>query len=102
VTSPEPTLFYRAASELVCETVATMVVDVDGSLYQSSDVQGAMTHMVQNIMGYATGDPHYAEALSILNDNYNESVADGRSATDSLRNTFALACQSPTSVSFGI
>ena len=102
VTSPEPTLFYRAASELVCETVATMVVDVDGARYQSSDVQGAMTDMVQNIMGYATGDPHYAEALSILNDNYNESLADGRSATDSLRNTFALACQSPTSVSFGI
>ncbi len=102
VTSPEPTLFYRAASELVCETVATMVVDVDGALYQSADSQAAMADMVQNIMGYATGDPHYAQALAILNDNYNESVADGRSATDSLRNTFALACQSPTSVSFGI
>jgi hypothetical protein len=53
-------------------------------------------------MGYATGDPHYAEALTILRENYDESIADGRSATDSLRNTFALACQSPTSVSFGI
>jgi hypothetical protein len=102
VTSPEPTLFYRAASELVCETVATQVVDVTGSRYQSADLEGAMADMVQNVMGYATGDPHYAEALAILHDNYNESVADGRSATDSLRNTFALACQSPTSVSFGI
>jgi hypothetical protein len=102
VTSPEPTLFYRAASELVCETVAASVVDQTGSKYQSADLEGALADMVQNVMGYATGDPHYAEALQILHDNYNASLADNRSATDSLRNTFALACQSPTSLSFGI
>ena len=58
VTPSEPTLFYRAASEMVCENVAARVVDTDGSRYNSGDPDGAIADMVATIMGYAGGDPH--------------------------------------------
>lgn len=103
VTPPDPTLFYRAASEMVCESVAALVVDADGSRYSSSDVPGALADMVQTVMGYTSGDPHYAEALQILGAHYDEAAAvDNVSASDALRSTFSLACQSPTSLSFGL
>jgi hypothetical protein len=101
VASPEPTLFYRAASEMVCETVAGQVVDVMGAPFQSSQLDAALDGMVQNVIGYASGDPHYAQALQILHAHYQEALG-GHSPTDALKSTFSLACQSPTSVSFGI
>jgi hypothetical protein len=52
-------------------------------------------------MGYASGDSHYAGALQILKAHYQEALS-GHSATDALRSTFSLACQSPTSLSFGL
>jgi hypothetical protein len=97
----DPTLFYRAASELICETVAVRSVDVDGAPYTSSNVAASIAGMVQTIVGYSTGDPKYASAVQILTDHYNEVAADN-SATAAMQSTFSLACQSPTSVSFGL
>jgi hypothetical protein len=101
VTSPDPTLFYRAGSEMVCETVAAAVVDGSNPVYTSSNLDQAMDGMVQQIMGYASGDPHYAQALQILKSHYQEALT-GHAATDALRSTFSLACESPTSLSFGL
>ena len=81
--------------------MAALVVDVDGSRYSSSDVPTALADMVETVMGYATGDPHYDQALQILNAHYEEAAAVA-DAADALRSTFSLACQSPTSVSFGL
>jgi hypothetical protein len=101
VVSPDPTLFYRAGSEMICETVAAQVVDGNAAVYSSTKLDEAMDGMVQNIMGYASGDSHYAGALQILKAHYQEALS-GHSATDALRSTFSLACQSPTSLSFGL
>lgn len=101
VASVEPTLFYRAASELICETVAAQVVDVDGAPFSSNNLDASLDLMVQTIIGYTAGDPLYPEALQILKDHYAEAL-EGRNATQALQSTFALACQSPTSVSFGL
>ena len=102
VGAADPTLFYRAASELICETVALQVVDVDGeTMFRSSDLAASLDRMVQTIIGYAPGDPLYAGALEILNAHYQEAL-DGHNATQALQSTFSLACQSPTSVSFGL
>jgi hypothetical protein len=97
----DPTLFYRAASELICETVAARVVDVDGAPYTSANLAGSLDAMVQNIIGYTVGDTKYASAVQILNDHYNEALASAN-ATAALQSTFSLACQSPTSLSFGL
>jgi hypothetical protein len=101
VGAAEPTLFYRAASELICETVAQQVVDVDGAPFSSSDLDASLDRLVQSIIGYASGDPLYAGALDILRSHYNEAL-DGNNATQALQSTFSLACQAPTSVSFGL
>jgi hypothetical protein len=101
VASAEPTLFYQAASELMCESLAPQVVDVTNSPFVSSNVDASLDFMVQMMMGYTTGDPHYAPALAILRDHYDQALS-GRTATQAMQSTFALACQSPTSLSFGL
>jgi len=109
VTPSDPTLFYRAASEMLCENVAGKVVDVSGSMYQSSSYAAAISDMVSRIVGYSASDPHYAMAVQILTEHYNNALASTQNsgssaskATNALRSTFALACQSPTSLSFGL
>ena len=104
VTPSDPTLFYSAATEGLCENIAVQVVDATaGTVYTSTDSANAMADMVQKIMGYPPGDPHYASALQILKDDYAASLAiKGTTATNALRSTFALACEAPTTLSFGL
>lgn len=103
VTASEPTLFYSAAAEALCENIAALVVDASAnSVYSSSNASAAMADMVQRVMGYPPSDPHYAPALQILQDDYNQNVAARNSATNSLRSTFALACESPTALGLGL
>ena len=105
VTPPDPNLFYRAASELVCEAIAAKVVDGPAAtnIYTSATGSAAaMTDMVGKVMGLPPSDPHYAGALKALQDHYNGAVAARSTTTASLRSTFAAACQSPTSLALGI
>jgi hypothetical protein len=109
VTPADPTLFYRAASEMLCENVAAKVVDVTGAMYQSASYQTAIADMVSRIVGYPPADAHYAMAVQILTDHYNAALTSTQNsgsttakATNALRSTFAAACQSPTSLSFGL
>jgi len=103
VTSPDPNLFYRAASELVCEAIAAKVVDAKvGTVYASTTFAAAIPDMVQKVMAVPPTDPHYAAALKALTDHYEAALATGATATSSLRSTFSAACQSPTSAALGI
>ena len=103
VTAPDPNLFYRASSELVCEAIAAKVVDASsGSIYASSGYASAITDMVQKIMGMPPSDPHYPPMVAALTNHYNAAIAAKATATSALRSTFSAACQSPTSLSFGI
>jgi len=104
VTPADPTLFFRAASEMLCEDIAVQVVDAQSNtVYSSSDLTNGIADMVQRIMGYPPSDARYADAVKILTDHYNAAKATmGGSATKAMQSTFAAACQSPTSVSFGL
>jgi hypothetical protein len=113
VTPSDPTLFYRSASELLCSNIAAQVVDptAGGGVYFMSDVPGAISNMVENLMGYPPGHPAYAEAKQILQEHYDgarmtRSGTGGggatTSATNALRSTFILACESPTAVGIGL
>jgi hypothetical protein len=103
VTPPDPNLFYRAASELVCEAVAAKVVDAtSGTIYTSANYATAIPDMAQKVMALPPSDPHYAAAVQALMDHYTAAIAAKATATSALRSTFAAACQSPTSLSLGI
>jgi len=113
VTPSDPTLFYRSASELLCSNIAAQVVDptAGGGVYSMSDVPGAIGNMVENLMGYPPGHPAHAEAIQILQEHYDgarmtRSGTGGggatTSATNALRSTFILACESPTAVGIGL
>ena len=104
VTPSIPTLFYAAGTELLCENVAAKVV---GTVYQTSDVEGAIASMVSDIMGYTTnetlsdGSSPYDAAVDILQAHYDEALLES-DETSALASTFSLACQAPTSLGLGI
>jgi hypothetical protein len=104
VTPSDPNLFFRAAVEELCENLAPLVVDATANtVYSSANAATAIPDMVQKIMGYTPNDPHYAQALQILQAHSTSvSQAQGGTATVALRSTFVLACESPTSVSIGL
>jgi hypothetical protein len=103
VTPSDPNLFYRAATELVCEGVAAAVVDATtATVYSSSSYQSAITDMVVKVMGVPASDPRYAGSLQALQAHYAAAVAAKATATSALRSTFAAACQSPPSLALGI
>jgi len=104
VTPSGPDLFYRAASEMLCENIANQVVDATtGSVYSSSDYTTAIKSIVENVMGINPGDTSvHDQAVSILTSHYTTVLAAKNTATTSLRSTFALACESPTSLGIGL
>jgi hypothetical protein len=104
IMAADPTLFYSAATELLCENIAALAIDATtGTVWTSANPAATIADIVQRIMGYPPTDPAYAGAVQILQDNYNQHMAVARTtATNAMRSTFALACESPTSVSFGL
>ncbi len=104
VTPPNPNLFYRAASELVCEAVAAVVVDTTGSVYQSATgVPATIDDMVTRVMGVPVTDPNHAPAVAALQAHFAAATTTAKATpTSALRSTFSAACQSPTTLSFGI
>jgi hypothetical protein len=114
VTPAYPDLFYRAASEELCENVAKLVVDVSGSPYTSSSSSctngdGLLTKFVEQVMGLNPSDSAHDQALSILETHCaaaakvkTTGTSGGSAQTNSVRSTFVLACESPTSLGIGL
>jgi len=104
VTTPDPSLFYRAASELVCEGVAKKVVDAaTNSVYSSQNAATAIESMVTTLMGVPASDPNHAASVTALTEHFAAAMTSGKAnATNALRSTFSAACQSPTVLSLGI
>ena len=123
MTPAYPNLFYRAATEELCENVAKLVVDVTGGPYTSSstscaDGDGLMTKFVEQVMGLNPSDSLHSGALMILENHcaaaakvkttttgggFNGGGTASTSAqTNSVRSTFVLACESPSSLGIGL
>jgi hypothetical protein len=105
ITASDPTLFYRAASEMICENIALQAVDAatGDSPYKAASFAAAIDDMAARMMGYTGADPKHAQAVQILTSHYQAVLAVNKNtATTALRSTFALACESPTSLSFGL
>jgi hypothetical protein len=111
VTPSDPTLFYRSATEMLCENIANQVVDAtSGSVYLSTDVAGAIKGMVETVMGYPPSHPMHDQVVQILTD-HDTAVAAATTtgnrsaaskATTALRSAFVLACESPAALGIGL
>jgi len=121
VTPAYPDLFYRAATEELCENVAKLVVDATGGPYTSSSTScangdGLLTKFVEQVMGLNPSDKLHDDAVSILETHCAAAAkvkttttgggfGGGTSTsaqTNSVRSTFVLACESPSSLGIGL
>ncbi len=103
----EPSLFFRAGVENLCESVATRIIDpAPGTGFMrwtSSDPDSAITDFVSLIMGLTTSDPRTARARALLASHFRDAAStNGIAASDALRSTFVVACLSPGLVSIGL
>jgi mono/diheme cytochrome c family protein len=103
VTPTDPNIFYRGASELLCESIATSVVDsTTNPVFSSGNLDAALELMVSKVMGLPPADPKRAAALNILRAHNTAALTAGATKTNALRSTFSAACQSPSSLAIGI
>ena len=122
VTPAYPDLFYRAATEELCENVAKLVVDATGGPYTSSSTScangdGLLTKFVEQVMGLNPSDTLHDGAVNILETHcaaaakvkttttgggFGGGTTSTSAQTNSVRSTFVLACESPSSLGIGL
>jgi hypothetical protein len=106
----EPTLFFRAGAENLCEAIAAEVVDpAAGSspagavAWSSTQPDAAIADFVGIVMAITPSDPRSAPARTLLKSHFASATQQpGINATDALRSTFVVACLAPSSVSIGL
>jgi hypothetical protein len=106
----QPTLFFRAGTENICETLAAETIDVNSGamitgtkIWSSSDPTSAIDDFVGIVMGLVPSDPRYAQAQTILTDHFNQAKSQsGITPTAALQSTFVAACLAPSAVSIGM
>lgn len=103
----EPSLFFRAGVENLCESVATQVIDpapgTGFARWTSDDPDSAISDFTSLVMGLTASDPRAEPARALLASHFqNATSMNGIGASDALRSTFVVACLSPSVVSIGL
>jgi hypothetical protein len=105
----EPTLFFRAGLENICEGVASQVVDAAPSApagakqWSSGQVDAALDDFVTIVMALSASDSRAPGARGILQSHFTSALAQpGTTPTDALRSTFVVACLAPSAISIGL
>ena len=105
----QPTLFYRAGLENICESVAAQTIDVTAANQQpnvkqwsSGDPNAAIADFVSIIMALVPSDPRSGPATALLKGHFSQAEAGGATPSDALKSTFVAACLAPSSVSIGL
>jgi hypothetical protein len=105
----QPTLFYRAAVENICEAVAAMVIDVPSAKqvrnvkqWSSAQPDAAIADFVGTVMALAPSDARSAKATALLHAHFTAAVQSSATASDALKSTFVAACLAPSAVSVGL
>jgi len=105
----QPTLFYRAGLENICEAVAAQTIDVAAAkqlpnvkLWSSKAADDAIADFVHLVMALPPGDSRSAQATSLLEAHYTKATQSGATASNALKSTFVVACLAPSSVSIGL
>jgi hypothetical protein len=105
----QPTLFYRAGLENICEGVAAQVIDVAAAsqtagitYWSSASPDAAIADFVGTIMALVPSDPRSGPATDILKAHFTAAMQQGASASNALKSTFVAACLAPSAVSIGL
>jgi hypothetical protein len=98
----QPTLFYRAGVENICEVVASQVIDGGTNKWTSTQPDAAIADFVSTMLGFTTSDPRAAQATTLLKSHFTQAVASGQSASNALKSTFIVSCLSPSFVGIGM
>jgi hypothetical protein len=106
----QPTLFFRAGTENLCESLAAQVVDAPaGSApagakqWSSAQPDAAVADFVHEVMGLAPSDPRAGPSQDALKAHFVSAMKQaGTTATQALQSTFVAACLSPSVVSMGL
>jgi hypothetical protein len=105
----QPTLFYRAGLENICEAVAAQTIDVAAAKqaanvkqWSSKTPDDAISDFVGLVMALTPGDSRTAQATELLKAHYTKATQSGASASNALKSTFVVACLAPSSVSIGL
>ncbi len=102
-----PTLFYRAALENMCEGIAAQVIDVAApapgvKAWSGAQPDAAIAELVGLVMALTPGDPRTPAVTAVLREHFDAAIAAGASPSDALKSTFTAACMSPTAASIGM
>ena len=105
----EPTLFFRAGIENICESLAAEVVDpVSGAPstakhWSSADPDAAIDAFVHEVMALPSSDPRAEPAAALLKAHFASALEQpGITRADALRSTFVVACSAPSTISIGL
>ena len=104
----QPTLFFRAGTENICEAVAALVVDPASpqpgqTQWSSAQPDAAVADFVATIMAVTPSDTRSAPLQSLLKSHFTAAMQQaGITATEALRSTFVVACLSPSATSIGL
>jgi hypothetical protein len=106
----DPNMFFTAATDNLCATLAAQLIDVTGTgavtRWSSTDPPKAIADFVSLVIGVPPADPRSADLTAVLNEHYTQALAMQTStrgaATTALRSTFILACSSPLGISTGL
>ena len=104
----DPTLFFRAGMENICEVVAAQVIDVASPpagvrQWSSTQPDAAIADFVNVVMAITPSDPRSAELQGLLKDHFTSALQmSGITATQALRSTFVAACLAPSAVTVGL
>jgi len=105
----QPTLFYRAGLENICESVAAQTIDVtvadqlpNVKQWSSGDPDTAIADFVSLIMALAPSDARSGPATDLLKAHFSQALAAGATPANALKSTFVAACLAPSSVSIGL
>lgn len=105
----QPTLFYRAGMENICEAIAKLVIDAPANAalpnvhtWTSTDPDSAIAEFVSLVMGLGSKDPRATPAKQILTSHFTAAKSGGATASNALKSAFVTACLAPSATSIGM
>ncbi len=105
----QPTLFYRAGMENICEAVAAQTIDVatakplaNVKQWSSKAPDAAIADFVSIVMALPPSDARAQPATDLLEAHLKKATQSGATASNTLKSTFVVACLAPSAISIGL
>jgi hypothetical protein len=106
----DPTLFFRAGTENICEGISAQVIDAPAGSqpagvkqWSSTQPDAAIADFVGIVMALTPSDARSAPAQALLKQHFmSASQQAGITPTAALRSTFVVACLAPSAVGIGL